>query len=210
VGLRVEAATDGRQGVRAARTGNYGIVLLDLVLPGQDGLELLAELRTARPELPVIILTALAGRDNRLHALEAGAVDYVLMPFSLRELAARIRAQLRIAEAGHPTQLQGSDITVDLLTRRVCHHGVPVHLSTLEFRLLVHLMQRPGITHSRQDILRAVWDQDLTAGQNLVDVYVGYLRRKLPEPGSHRDSPIQTVRSRGYRFVEASSAASRT
>lgn len=206
LGLLVDAMTDGDRGVRAACAGDYGLVLLDLILPGQDGFTLLATIRAARPELPVIVLTALGGLENRVHALDAGAVDYVLKPYSLRELAARIRAQQRQALAGRPMQLDGAGISVDLLTRTVRHHGVAVHLTTKEFRLLVHLMKAPGITHSRQEILREVWGQELQPGTNLVDVYVGYVRRKLSAPGPGRHSPIQTVRSRGYRFGDPAPA----
>ncbi len=202
LGLSVDTASDAEAGISAALSGRYELILLDLILPGADGFRALAQIRDARPQLPVIVLTALGGLEHRVRALEAGAIDYVVKPFSLRELAARIHAQVRQAGSYRSTRLSGAGIDVDLLTRTVSRHGVPVHLTTMEFRLLVHLMQRPGTTHTRRDILRDVWGQELEPGKNVVDVYVGYLRRKLSAGDPDSVSLIQTVRSRGYRFVD--------
>ena len=133
--------------------------------------------------------------------LDAGAVDYLTKPFSLAELAARIRAQLRVAAQTPRTALTGAGVDVDLITREVRRDGELVRLSGKEFDLLVYLMEHPGQVLTREQILRAVWGYEHDPGTNVVDVYIGYLRRKLVPPGSDRaQTPILTVRSVGYRF----------
>jgi DNA-binding response OmpR family regulator len=147
--------------------------------------------------LPVIVLTARGQVDDRVAGLDAGAVDYMVKPFSLGELAARIRAHLRVAEM-EPTAISGADIDVDLITREVRRGGTAVRLSTTEFELLVYLMRNRGRVLTREQILRAVWGYEYDPGTNVVDVYIGYLRRKLGS--AERKAPIVTVRSVGYRF----------
>jgi DNA-binding response OmpR family regulator len=174
------------------------LVVLDMMLPGRGGLEVLGELREARPGLPVIVLTALGEVEDRVLGLDAGGVDYLTKRFSLTELAARIRAQLRVAAQTPRTTLTGAEIDINLLSREVRRGGEPVRLSTTEFELLVYLMRNRGRVLSRSQILRAVWGYDHDPGTNVVDVYVGYLRRKLHRGPDSR--PIVTVRSVGYRF----------
>jgi DNA-binding response OmpR family regulator len=197
-GFEVRSALDGVSGTDRALSDTVDLVVLDMMLPGRAGLEVLAELREAKPELPVIILTARDEVEDRVLGLDAGAVDYLTKPFSLSELAARIRAQLRVTGQAPATTLTGGGIDVNLLSREVRHGGAPVRLSTTEFELLVYLMRNRGRVLSREQILSAVWGYDHDPGTNVVDVYVGYLRRKLhrDEPGT----PIITVRSVGYRF----------
>jgi two-component system OmpR family response regulator len=177
-----------------------------MMLPGRSGLEVLRTLNAAKPGLPVIVLTALGDVEHRVAGLDAGAVDYLAKPFSLSELAARIRAQLRAAAHAPSTALRVGDIEVNLITREVHRGGEPVRLSTTEFELLVYLMRNRGHVLSREQILRAVWGYEYDPGTNVVDVYIGYLRRKLrttkrdgPEV-VRRDAPIVTVRSVGYRL----------
>ncbi len=146
----------------------------------------------------MIVLTALSEVEDRVTGLDAGAVDYLSKPFSLTELAARVRAQLRVAAQTPQTTLRAGDVEVDLLTREVRRAGELVRLSTTEFELLVHLIRNRGHVLSREQILRAVWGYEYDPGTNVVDVYVGYLRRKLRR--SDRSVPIVTVRSVGYRF----------
>jgi DNA-binding response OmpR family regulator len=177
------------------------VVVLDLMLPGRDGMEVLASLRSARPEVPVIVLTAKGEVEDRVAGLDAGAVDYLVKPFSVAELSARIRAQLRTAALGTTTRLQGDDVELDLLTRKVTRAGTPVALSSTEFELLVHLLRNRGRVVSREEILSAVWGYEHDPATNIVDVYIGYLRRKLRRPDS--PAPIHTVRSVGYRFGRA-------
>ncbi len=197
-GFDVQAALDGAEGERRALREGFDAVVLDLMLPGRDGLEVLASLRAAKPSLPVIVLTAKGELEDRVAGLDAGAVDYLVKPFSLAELMARVRAQLRAATQNATTTLRGEDIEVDLLTRRVLRAGVPVALSTTEFELLVYLLRHRGQVLSREQILSAVWGYEHDPATNIVDVYVGYLRRKLARPES--PAPIQTVRAVGYRL----------
>ena len=197
-GFEVASALDGVTGTEKALSENVDLVVLDMMLPERSGLEVLARLHEARPALPVIILTALAEVEQRVTGLDAGAVDYLTKPFSLSELAARIRAQLRTAAQSPSTTLRAGAIDVNLLTREVRRGGELVRLSTTEFELLVYLMRNRGHVLSREQILRTVWGYDYDPGTNVVDVYIGYLRRKLRrDPGQ---PTIVTVRSVGYRF----------
>jgi DNA-binding response OmpR family regulator len=216
-GFEVVSSLDGASGAERALRDGVDLVVLDLMLPGRSGLEVLAELHTAKPALPVIVLTARGEVEQRVAGLDAGAVDYLTKPFQLSELAARIRAQLRVAAQTQSTTLQSGGIEVNLLTREVWRTGEPVRLSTTEFELLVYLMRNPGQVLSREQILRAVWGYNYDPGTNVVDVYIGYLRRKLrrreaggrsgdpdsdrgPQRERRREAPIVTIRSVGYRF----------
>jgi DNA-binding response OmpR family regulator len=197
-GFDVLSATDGDTGIERALSADVDLVVLDLMLPGRSGLEVLERLREAKPALPVIVLTALTEVEQRVTGLDAGAADYIVKPFSLSELAARIRAQLRVASQAPQTTLSVGGIEVNLITREVRRDGDLVRLSTTEFELLSYLMRNRGHVLSREQILRAVWGYEYDPGTNVVDVYVGYLRRKLrAEEGA---APIVTIRSVGYRF----------
>jgi two-component system copper resistance phosphate regulon response regulator CusR len=197
-GFEVRSALDGVSGAETALSEQVDLVVLDVMLPGRGGLEVLAELREAKPTLPVIILTARGEIKDRVSGLDAGGVDYLTKPFSVMELAARIRAQLRVAAQTPRTTLTGAAINVNLISREVRNGDEPVRLSTTEFDLLVYLMRNRGRVLSREQILRAVWGYDHDPGTNVVDVYVGYPRRKLHR--GRQDTPIVTVRSVGYRF----------
>jgi len=197
-GFSVGVACDGVEGERLARQGGYDAVVLDLLLPGRSGLELLAVIRQVRPLVPVVILSALGEVEDRVKGLEAGAVDYLVKPFSLAELVARLRAQLRASSQALSLRLQAGDIEVDLLSRKVERAGRPIHLSRTEFELLVYLIRHRDRVVTRSEILAGVWGYKHDPLTNIVDVYIGYLRRKLALPGN--PAPIQTVRSVGYRF----------
>ena len=197
-GFDVASAADGVQGSERALNEPFDLVVLDMMLPRRSGIEVLGDVRSAHPALPVIILTARGEVEDRVSGLDAGAIDYLTKPFSLSELAARIRAQLRLVAQTPTTTLTGGDVEVDLITREVTRGGVSVRLSTTEFELLSYLLRNSGRVLSREQILRAVWGYDYDPGTNVVDVYVGYLRRKLRREGQH--DPIVTVRSVGYRF----------
>jgi DNA-binding response OmpR family regulator len=197
-GFEVSSALDGTSGLDRALAEEIDLVVLDIMLPGTSGLEVLERVRVAKPALPVIALTALGEVNDRVAGLDAGAADYLTKPFSLSELAARIRAQLRIAAQMPQTNLSGGGIEVDLISREVHREGQPVRLSTTEFELLIHLMRNRGRVLKREQILRAVWGYDHDPGTNVVDVYIGYLRRKLAN--AEGNAPISTIRSVGYRF----------
>jgi DNA-binding response OmpR family regulator len=197
-GFEVLSATDGDTGIEQALTVDVDLVVLDMMLPGRSGLDVLERVREARPTLPVIVLTALNEVEDRVTGLDAGAADYIVKPFSLTELAARIRAQLRMASQAPQTTLSAGDVEVNLITREVRRDGGPIRLSTTEFELLVYLLKNRGHVLSREQILRAVWGYEYDPGTNVVDVYVGYLRRKLRRAGAA--TPIVTIRSVGYRF----------
>jgi len=198
MGFDVISAADGTDGAAAAVDQDVDLVVLDLMLPGRSGMDVLATIQDAKPGLPVIVLTALGEVENRVAGLDAGAVDYLTKPFSLTELAARIRAQLRAAAHTPRTTLSAGDIEVNLITREVRRGGALVRLSTTEFELLTYLMHNRGHVLSREQILRAVWGYEYDPGTNVVDVYIGYLRRKLRTQGTN--APIVTVRSVGYRL----------
>jgi DNA-binding response OmpR family regulator len=197
-GFDVRSALDGVSGTETALGEHVDLVLLDMMLPGRAGLDVLAELKEGKPNLPVIVLTARGEIRDRVAGLNAGAVDYMSKPFSLEELAARIRAQLRAAGQATATTLRAADIEVDLLARKVRRNGRPVRLSETEFNLLVYLMRNRGRVVSRQQMLRAVWGIHHDPGTNVADVYIGYLRRKLGD--GDIPVPIATIRSVGYRF----------
>ncbi len=207
-GFAVRFALDGVSGTERALSEHVDLVVLDMLLPDRSGHEVLEQLHGAKPELPVIVLTALDAVEQRVAGLDAGATDYLTKPFALSELAARIRAQLRVAAQSQRNILRGGDVEVDLITREVSYAGRRVWLSTTEFELLSYLMRNQGRVLSREQMLRAVWGYDYDPGTNVVDVYIGYLRRKLRPPVAGGDrpgegsppSPIVTVRSVGYRF----------
>jgi len=200
-GYAVEAALDGVEGERLALKGSFDAIVLDLMLPGRNGLEILASVRRAKPSLPVIVLTARGEIEDRVAGLDAGAVDYLVKPFSLAELVARIRAQLRVVAQASASTLCGADIEVNLLTRKVRRGSESVQLSTTEFELLVYLLRHHGQVLSREQILSAVWGYEHDPATNVVDVYIGYLRRKLGRPDD--PAPIFTVRAVGYRLGSA-------
>jgi|SRR5579862_407364 len=197
-GFAVISALDGEAGLARAVAEPVDLVVLDMMLPGLSGLDVLERLRDVKPALPVIVLTALGEIDDRVTGLDAGATDYLTKPFSLAELAARIRAQLRVASQATQTSLDRGGVQVDLLTREVRRGEAQVRLSTTEFELLVYLMRNAGHVLTREQILRAVWGYEHDPGTNVVDVYVGYLRRKLRDDDG--EAPITTIRSVGYRF----------
>ena len=197
-GFAVVAATDGEEGERLALRGGYDAILLDLMLPGRSGLEILASVRRATPNVPVIVLTARGEIEDRVRGLEAGAVDYLVKPFSIAELIARVRAQLRILAEASSSTIRAEDIEVNLLTRKVRRGERVVQLSTTEFELLVYLLRHHGQAISREEILSSVWGYQHDPATNVVDVYVGYLRRKLGSPED--PAPIYTVRAVGYRL----------
>jgi len=197
-GYEVTAAADGVSGERLALGQGADLVILDRMLPGRDGIEVLAAIGRARPALPVILLSARAEVADRVEGLDLGAVDYVTKPFAFDELLARVRARLRESDGASETSLGEAGIRLDLLTREARRGDLTVRLPGRESELLAHLMRNAGRVCTREEILAAVWGYEHDPGTNVVQVYVGYLRRKLGLPGS--PAPIETVRSVGYRL----------
>ena len=204
-GLEAEGftvAADGIEGERLALSPETDLVVLDRMLPGRNGIEVLAAIRRSKPALPVILLTAKAEVADRVEGLDLGATDYVTKPFAFEELLARIRVRLRESEEGASTVLEAAGIRLDLLNREARRGHLLVRLPDRESELLAYLMRNASRVCSREEILAAVWGYEHDPGTNVVQVYVGYLRRKLGLPGS--PAPIQTVRSVGYRLSERS------
>ena len=201
-GYGVQSAADGVTGLELALGDNVDLVVIDLMLPRLSGTDVLLELAERRPGLPLIVVTARGELDDRVSGLKAGAVDYLVKPFAMAELEARIDAQLRAARQAPDTTLRRAGLTVDLITRRVRHDGHQVRLTTTEFDLLTYFVHNIGRLLTREQILGAVWGYDHDPATNVVDVYVGYLRRKLSGP-DRRPVTITAVRRRGYRLEDA-------
>jgi DNA-binding response OmpR family regulator len=199
-GYSVACAGDGPEGEQQALSENVDLVVLDLMLPGRDGLAVLDSIRAEKPTLPVIVLTARDAVEDKVAGLDGGATDYMTKPFSFDELTARIRAHLRDPAQREPTVIDAAGIHVDLLSREVALGGEAVHLSAREFDLLVYFMRHVGEVLSREQILSSVWGYDFDPGTNVVEVYVGYLRRKLAASGG--PARIETLRSVGYRLTD--------
>ena len=199
-GLRASGFTttvvgDGAGAESLADESDFDLLILDLSLPGKDGLEVLRALRSAGSRLPVIILTARGDPHDRVEGLESGADDYLAKPFHFEELVARVRVQLRGDHRGsEETQLRVGGVALDLRTRWASVDDETVELSAREFELLRTFLQHPNQVLSREQLLARVWGYDYDPGSNVVDVYVGYLRKKL---GGQR---FETVRGVGYRF----------
>lgn len=200
-GFITTPASNSDDAAAIALDGNIDLLLLDLGLPGQDGLDLLKDLRGQGFQAPVIILTARSGINDKVRGFELGADDYLTKPFRFEELLVRIRARLRtraVASDANGFVLTAGNIVLDLRTRRVLAGGQPIDLSAREFTLLETFMRHPEQVLSRQQLLDVVWGYDYEPGSNVVDVYVGYLRKKL---GSDL---IETVRGMGYRLLAVS------
>ncbi|MST31602.1 response regulator [Acidimicrobiaceae bacterium USS-CC1] len=199
-GYATTVARDGDEALALAATAgaDLDLVLLDLALPGTDGLSVLRRWRSERRGVPVIVLTARDGTADKVRGLDAGADDYVTKPFAFEELLARVRAALRSVEQRSSTELVVDDLRLDLLTKLAWRAGRRIDLAPREWALLELFMRHPDHLLSRSQILARVWDYDFDPGTNVVEVYVSYLRRKLNQPGL---SPlIRTVRGAGYRL----------
>jgi two-component system copper resistance phosphate regulon response regulator CusR len=196
-GFMVDAAADGAIALRRARQRRYDLVVLDLLLPGLDGLSVLRELTRSSPEVPVLILSARADVRTKLRGFELGARDYVAKPFSLDELIARVRVQLRAWGAGDPDEavVRAGALELDVARRRAHVGGLVADLTDREFRLLHYLVRHEGEISSREQLLAEVWGYHFDPGSNVIDVCVRRLRKKLGA------SSIETVRHVGYRLA---------
>ncbi|HEX2292853.1 MAG TPA: response regulator transcription factor [Gaiellaceae bacterium] len=193
-GFATEVTGEASSALTLARAGSFDLVILDLGLPDKDGLDVLRELRASEVAVPVIILTARDSVSDRVVGLEGGADDYITKPFRFDELLARVRVRLRVERTAEPTVLRVGDAALDLRMRRAVIGGHTVDLSAREFALAEVFFRHPGQVLSREQLLSQVWGYDFDPGSNIVDVYVGYLRKKLG-----RDV-ITSVRGMGYRL----------
>ncbi len=196
-GYTFDAALDGRAGLAYFESGNYGVVLLDLMLPGISGLEVCRKIRKTS-NVPIIMLTARRDLTDKVVGLDLGADDYVTKPFEMEELLARIRAGLRRGKTSGPKSdvLEIADLNVNLTTREVVRGGRPIDLSKTEYELLTYLLVNKGMVLTRDQIIDHIWGYDFVGDSNILDVYIRYLRMKLDYPFGSR--MIQTIRGVGY------------
>jgi two-component system OmpR family response regulator len=194
-------AANGPEGLWLATENEYGVIVLDVMLPGMDGFQLCRRLRESGSWAPVLMLTARDGVTDRIRGLDAGADDYLVKPFSLLELAARLRALARRDGRGRPPVLAEGDLRLDPARTQAWRAEAELHLSPKEYSLLEFFLRHPGRVLTRSQIIEAVWDFAYDGGSNVVDQYVNYLRRKIDAPFGRRD--LETVRGMGYRLRRA-------
>ncbi len=200
-GHTVDVAYDGEEGLTMGMEGSHDVIVLDILLPVMDGLEVCRALRANRVDTPVLLLTALDAVEDRVRGLDAGADDYLPKPFAFQELLARLRALgRRRVQVREPDRLRAADLVLDLRRRRAERNGKTIELSPKEFALLEFLMRNEGRVVTRTQILDHVWGYEYSPDSNLVDVYVTYLRRKVDR--GHDRSLIRTVRGTGYALEE--------
>ena len=197
-GFEVDIAADGREALSAAHAMDYDAMVLDVMLPGQDGIAVSKSLRKAGKETPILMLTALDEVDERVRGLDAGADDYVAKPFAMAELVARVKALVRRQLPGRSAQIDAGPLALDTGAHTLRVKGAPVPLTAKEYAVLEYLMVNRGQLVSRSQVLEHVWGFELEGGDNLVEVLLGRIRRKLREAGAGQ--PVATVRGAGYRF----------
>lgn len=195
-GFAVDATGDGQEGFWYATSNDYDVIILDLMLPGMDGLNLLSRLRAKGRQNHVLILTAKDTLQDRVKGLDLGADDYLVKPFAFEELLARVRALVRRSYQKKNPCIKVQDLRIDLTTQRVWLDREELQLTSREYTLLEYLATRARQTVSRTDIWEHLYEFDSSASSNVVDVYIGYLRRKIERPG--KPPLIRTVRGRGY------------
>jgi two-component system, OmpR family, response regulator len=195
-GYAVDVVADGDAALMRAVVWDYDVIVLDVMLPNRDGFEVCRALRERRCWAPILMLTARGRVGDRIRGLDVGADDYLAKPFDFGELLARLRALVRRAPAQRPVRLEVGDLVVDPSTHEVVRAGVPVALTAREFAVLEYLARHAGEAITRVSLLDHVWDENFEGSTNIVDVYVGYLRKKLEQPF---DRPlIRTIRGVGY------------
>jgi DNA-binding response OmpR family regulator len=198
-GFAVDLAHNGEDGLHAAREGGYDAVVLDLMLPKVSGYKICQQLRSEENWVPILILSAKDGEYDQADGLDLGADDYLTKPFSYVVLAARLRALLRRGAVPRPAQLHAGDLVLDPASRRVRRGEADIELTAREFAMLEYLMRRPGQVVAKTELLEHVWDSYDSLDLNVVEVYAGYVRRKIDAPFGR--GALQTVRGAGYRLA---------
>ncbi|MGE0885398.1 MAG: response regulator [Blastocatellales bacterium] len=197
-GMEVTAAYDGESGLEMAKSGNYDLIILDLGLPGRDGLEVSRLMREAELKTPILILTAQDSTEMKVKGLDSGADDYLTKPFAFAEMLARIRALLRRTMTEDTTKIQIGDLSLNLINRRAARGGAEVQLTNKEFALLEFFMRHPDEILSRETLSEKVWEETFDTLTNVIDVYINYLRNKIDR--QFEPKLIHTVRGIGYMF----------
>jgi two-component system, OmpR family, response regulator PhoP len=198
-GYKVDSSLDGREGLYFAQEYPIDLAIIDLGLPGLSGVEVIRALRTEGKEYPILVLTARDRWQDKVEALKLGADDYVVKPFHVEELLARVDALLRRAGGWAQSELVCGPITLDTRSQVVAVDGNPLELTSFEYRLLEYLMLHAGEVVSKTQITEALYDQDFERDSNVIEVFIGRLRRKLDPTGDTQ--PIETLRGRGYRMA---------
>jgi len=197
-GYAVDLAYDGEEGEYLAEVNPYDLIILDIMLPNKDGIEVCRELRAKKINTPILMLTAKDTVEDRVRGLDTGADDYLVKPFAFNELLARVRALLRREGMPKSPELRVADLTLNTLTRQIWRGQRPIELTTKEYVILEYFMRHPNVVVTRTMIEEHAWDYDFDSLSNLVDVYIRRLRRKIDNEGE--ESLIQTVRGAGYRL----------
>ncbi len=198
---QVDLAFDGETGKTMALSKNYDLIITDIILPKINGIELCRQIRKAKPQIPIILLTALGTTDDKVEGFDAGADDYLVKPFDFRELHARIRTLLKRIKPDHvihKTILHFADLTMDLQTKSVTRTGKEISLTPKEFKLLEFMMQNPERVLSRAEIAEKVWETHFDTGTNFIDVYINYLRKKIDK--DFETKLIHTKSGMGFIF----------
>ncbi len=201
----VDAAYDGKEGLEKAEINDYDLIILDIMLPEMDGIEVCNKIREKKIETPIIMLTARDSVDDRIKGLDAGADDYLVKPFAFGELLARIRALLRREKSVKTTKLKVGDLVLNPATHEVYRGDKEINLSSKEYRLLDYMMRRPGTVCTRTMIGEHIWGYSFNDDSNVIDVYISYLRRKIDS--GFRSRLIHTIRDVGYKIQDKSLVA---
>jgi DNA-binding response OmpR family regulator len=200
-GYAVDTAYEGEEGEYLAESTPYDLVILDIMLPNKNGIEICRDLRLKQINMPILMLTAKDAVEDRVRGLDAGADDYLVKPFAFNELLARIRALLRRTGSSRSPKLQLGDLVLDTLTREVWRGQRPIELTSKEYTILEYFMRHPNLVITRTMLEEHAWDYEFESTSNIIDVYIQRIRSKIDEAG--RDSLIQTVRGAGYRMKAA-------
>ena len=198
LGYAVDTAYDGEDGLGLAEAAPYDLIVLDVMLPKLDGYAVCQQLRAQRRNVPILMLTARDAVDDRVAGLDSGADDYLVKPFAFHELVARVRALLRRDGLGKDPVLRVADVEVDTVTHEVRRAGKAIELTSKEYSILEYFLRNPNAVLTRTQIAEHVWDYDFVSMSNVVDVYVGYLRRKLGDDREPR--LLRTIRGTGYQL----------